>query len=353
MLRHLDKVESAANYMGKVTTSVNFMQRLTDWMVTGSRAEAIADSVEWAGGKEFSKLRNPFSAKKLAAAGVDQEMADVIKANIKKYTSFNEKGYMNHMDVDAWQKADPASYTKWRFLLDNQSMRTIQQTTIGNTAYLTSAHDYSTFMKVLFQFKDFSLKAVNGATMRALTHREMDDVIAMIGSMATNAMVYAGLTYGKSYMYYPDDAQKRKEYMEKMYGKNGERLAAAAVLRGVMTGSILGFAGDVATGAFGTDTFRTTFDNTKRPKGKDRDASDVFGDTFGQNPSFRVAESAVKAAKVGAEALAPHQHVTRRELSDAVKAFPLQNALPMMWLTTELSKPLPEKERKGDYWFKP
>lgn len=352
MLKNLDKVESAANYMGKVTTSVNFMQRLTDWMVTGSRAESIADSVEWAGGKEFSKLRNPFSAKKLAAAGVNQEMADVIKANIKKYTSFNEKGYMNHMDVAAWQKEDPTSYAKWRFLLDNQSMRTIQQTTIGNTAYLTSAHEYSTFMKVLFQFKDFSLKAVNGSTMRALTHREMDDAVSMLGSMATNAMVYAGLTYGKSYMYYPDDAKKRTEYMEKMYGKHGERLAAAAVLRGVMTGSILGFGGDVATGVFGTDTFRTTFDNTKKPKSKDRDASDVFGDTFGQNPSFRVAESAVKAAKVGAEALAPHQHVTRRELSDAVKAFPLQNALPMMWLTTELSKPLPEKERKGDYWFK-
>lgn len=349
-LRYLDKVELAANYMGKVTTTVNQMQRLTDWMITGARSEAIADSVEWAGGKQFSKLRNPFSASKLKAAGVDSQMAAVIKADIKKYTSFNSRGHMNHMNVAKWQQENPATYTKWRFLLDNQSMRTIQQATIGNTAYLTSAHGYSTFMKVLFQFKDFSLRAINGSTLRALTHREADDFIAAMGSMATNTAVYAGLTWGKSYMYFHDDEKKRKEYMAKQLSPG--RLASAALLRGVMTGSILGFGGDIATAVAGTDSFRTTYDNTHRNMyKKDRDISDVFGDTFGQNPSARVIESGYRVLDAGLQAAAPHQQVTQRELSGALKAFPVQNALPMLWLNADLSKHFPTKDKKDDYWL--
>ena len=355
--RHMDKLESGVNYMGKIVSTFNMMPRITDWMVTGARSEVIADSVEWAAGKEFSKLRNPFSQKKLDAAGVDSATAAKIREDILKYTEFDSKGNMTRMDVEKWQQESPGAFAKWRFLLDNQSMRTVQQTTIGNTAYLTSAHGYSTFMKMLFQFKDFSLKAINGSTLRALTHREIDDVVSMVGSMAANTAVYAGLTAAKSYMYYPDDKQKQQEYRDKMLAP--ERLASAALLRGVMTGSILGFGGDIATGVLGTESFRTTYDNSKAAMNrkftnqKDRDMSDVVGDTFGQNPALRVIESAYKTAKVGAEAIAPHQHVTKREMSDALKAFPLQNALPMLYLNSEISSHFREKELKGDYWFTP
>lgn len=349
MLRYMDKAESVANYMGKVTTTVNMMQRLTDNMVTGARAESIADSVEWAKGKKFSALRNPFSSKKLAAAGVNQEMEAAIRADILKYTTFNSKGYMNGMNVTKWQAENPATFTKWRFLLDNQSLRTIQQATIGNTAYLTSAHGYSTFMKVLLQFKDFSMRAINGSTLRALTSREADDAIAALGSMATNTAVYAGLTLGKSYMYFHDDEKKRQEYMKKQLSP--QRLASAALLRGVMTGSILGFGGDIATAVAGTESFRTTYDNSKNMFKKDRDVSDVVGDTLGQNPSFRAAEAGYRLVNAGAQALAPHQEVTKRELSNAMKAFPLQNALPMLYLTSELSKNFPDKDKKTDHWL--
>lgn len=351
-LKHMDKIDSAANYMGKVVSTFNMMPRLTDWMVTGARSEAIADSVEWAMGKQFSKIRNPFSPKKLSAAGINNAAAENIKNNLLKYTEFNSQGGMKAMDIDKWMQEDPKTLAQWRFLLDNQSMRTIQQATIGNTAYVTSAASGSTFMKMLFQFKDFSLKAINGATLRALTSREIDDAVAAVGSMATNTAVYTGLTWAKSHMYFPDDEKRRKEYMEKMLAP--ERLATAAFLRGVMTGSIAGFAGDVATGLVGMESFRTTFDNSKRNfQKKDRDFSDVIGDTLGQFPVARVLESTYKAGKAVAEGIAPHQNLTKREVQDALKVFPLQNALPMLYLNTEISNNFLEKEKKGDYWFVP
>ena len=78
-----------------------------------------------------------------------------------------------------------------------------------------------------------------------------------------------------------------------------------------------------------------------------------MGDTVGQFPVARVLESSYKAGMAVAEGIAPHQHLTKREVQDALKVFPLQNALPMLYLNTEISQHFLEKEKKDDYWLTP
>ena len=69
----------------------------------------------------------------------------------------------------------PETFFKWKQLVDNQGRRAIPQNTIGNKNLLKDAN---AFTRLAFQFKDFTLKAVNGQTMRGLTNREADDALA-------------------------------------------------------------------------------------------------------------------------------------------------------------------------------
>lgn len=351
ILRHLDSVGTGLNVINKAVGQAylfSSLPKLTDRMIRGARTDTMIDSIEWAAGKKFSVLRNPFSTKKLKAAGVDNAMAQQIKGDINKYVSRDANGNITDFNIDKWMEESPATFWKWKFLVDNQSMRAVQQASIGNKNILKESN---AFFKMMFHFRDFTLRTVNGQTMRALTNREMDDFLAAMFSMGTNMMVYAGLTQAKAYAYFPNDKGKREEYLEAQLAP--ERLAMAAFLRGTVTGSIAGFGWDAYEAAFGKQSLRTTVDRTsqfqgKKAYGEPRDTGDVIGNVVEQFPGMRAATSLGQVGYIGYKAVHPDLDVTKKDVKTLVRSLPLSNYLPMAYLAGQLidESRLPDKDPK-------
>ena len=176
--------------------------------------------------------------------------------------------------------------------------------------------------RLLFQFKDFALKAVNGQFMRAMSNRERDDIMAALYSMATNAASYYGLTVARSYALYPNDEEKRKEFMERQ--ANPERLALAGFIRMSLLAP-LSFASDAFEATTGTPMFRTTVDNSMRPKDPDWSTYSI-GQRVGkglseQLPAVATAVRTAGAMTAGASLMTGNG--TQKDIDDALRGLPL------------------------------
>jgi hypothetical protein len=349
LLRYMDKVQTGVNFASKVVSSVSMLPKLTDNMLRGIRRDTIVDTFDWAAGKSVGTLRNPFSDKKLQAAGLDKVSSEEVKAGINKYLTRDAEGNPTRLDLFKWQKEDPNTFFKWKNIVDNQALRALQQNTIGNHNLLKDANN---FTKMMFQFKDFSMKVMNGQLARVVTHHEIDDVLSLMFSMATNTMVYAGLTYGKAYARFSDEG-KRQAYLEDRL--SAQNLASAAFLRS-MLGTGLSFGQDIYEAATGSQSFRTTVDRSSqfsKRQQQDRDFGDAVGDFVTQFPAIRAAKSVgwdipKTAINTTKQLITDTPSVSQRDLRDVFRAFPLQNFLPMVKLTETLvdESELPEKIRK-------
>ena len=294
-----------------LTSTVNQMTKLTDAMEQESRISAITDLIDWANGKTFSAFRNPVSAKKLKAAGVSDTVS--MKRDIKKYLSVPQDQIAASMDK--WMQESPDTFTLWRQLVRNQSLRSIQQQTIGNTGYLKDAKWYT---KLFFQFKDFTFRTINGQMMRALQSHEVDDGMALMFSMGTNAMTYYGLTIARGYAMYPNDTAKRDAFFDR--NLTPQRLALAGLTRASFM-SILSVGTDVAEMFTDFQGFRTTVDNTYKKPHSDMTVSGKFGKIIGQAPAIGVLDKTAYGA-AGAYDLATHQGDTR-DFDNLMRSLPL------------------------------
>lgn len=294
-----------------LTSTVNQMTKLTDAMEQESRISAITDLIDWANGKTFSAFRNPVSAKKLKAAGVSDTVS--MKRDIKKYLSVPQDQIAASMDK--WMQESPDTFTLWRQLVRNQSLRSIQQQTIGNTGYLKDAKWYT---KLFFQFKDFTFRTINGQMMRALQSHEVDDGMALMFSMGTNAMTYYGLTIARGYAMYPNDTAKRDAFFDR--NLTPQRLALAGLTRASFM-SILSVGTDVAEMFTDFQGFRTTVDNTYKKPHSDMTVSGKFGKIIGQAPAIGVLNKTAYGA-AGAYDLATHQGDTR-DFDNLMRSLPL------------------------------
>lgn len=343
-----DKVNEVAKFVGKLTSFINRLSSLTDRMISEARTWTILDSIDWANGAKFGtviKPRNPFSEWNLKAIGITDEAAtDALKNDIKKYIG---SGVAN--DVQ-WIKDNPITYFQWKMLVDNNAMRAFVQQTEGNMPMLKEAN---WFTRMFFQFKDYTFRAVNGQTMRAMTSRQADDVLAALFSMGTNMLAYIGLTHGRAWARFHDDEQKRKKYLEEQLSP--WRLAVAAFSRGAITGSIPGFATDAYEIATGTPMFRTTVDNTQAPGKKppitnSANSKEYMGNlaenVVKQLPAAQTINKSIQFP-VAAYHLATHQG-SKRDIQDVVNGLPLNGWLGMMYLTGELKdhSKLPDKPPK-------
>lgn len=294
-----------------LTSTVNQMTKLTDAMEQESRISAITDLIDWANGKTFSVFRNPVSAKKLKAAGVSDTVS--MKRDIKKYLDVPQDQVAASMDK--WMQESPDTFTLWRQLVRNQSLRSIQQQTIGNTGYLKDANWYT---KLFFQFKDFTFRTINGQMMRALQSHEVDDGMALMFSMGTNAMTYYGLTVARGYAMYPNDTAKREAFFDR--NLTPQRLALAGLTRASFM-SILSVGTDVAEMFTDFQGFRTTVDNTYKKPRSDMSVSGKLGKAIGQAPAIGVLDKTAYGA-VGAYDLATHQGDTR-DFDNLMRSLPL------------------------------
>lgn len=314
-----DSTVSWIKRMGMLTSSINRMSHLTDAMTNGMRRATIEDSMEWAKGKKFSKFRNPFSKKKLEAANIfdtDTGVIHAIKRDINKYLNDGNG------DVAKWCDESPTTFYQWKMLIDAQTRRGIQQMTIGGSNKFKDDHP------ILMQFKDFSMRAINDQTLRALTSREADDALAALYSMGTNLLTYAALTEARAYAMYPEDEGKRKEFLEKQLTPG--RLALAAFTRGALTGSILSVGMDAYEAFTGTPMFRTTVDNTYRnynnntdidAKSMNRAFLDRLGGIAQQIPTVGTAGRIIEAIG-GAYSLASGNGSTR-DLDAVIRSMPI------------------------------
>lgn len=294
-----------------LTSTVNQMTKLTDTMEQESRISAITDLIDWANGKTFSAFRNPVSAKKLKAAGVSDTVS--MKRDIKKYLDVPQDQVAASMDK--WMQESPDTFTLWRQLVRNQSLRSIQQQTIGNTGYLKDANWYT---KLFFQFKDFTFRTINGQMMRALQSHEVDDGMALMFSMGTNAMTYYGLTVARGYAMYPNDTAKRDAFFDR--NLTPQRLALAGLTRASFM-SILSVGTDVAEMFTDFQGFRTTVDNTYKKPRSDMSVSGKLGKAIGQAPAIGVLDKTAYGA-AGAYDLATHQGDTR-DFDNLMRSLPL------------------------------
>lgn len=294
-----------------LTSTVNQMTKLTDAMEQESRISAITDLIDWANGKTFSVFRNPVSAKKLKAAGVSDTVS--MKRDIKKYLDVSQDQVAASMDK--WMQESPDTFTLWRQLVRNQSLRSIQQQTIGNTGYLKDANWYT---KLFFQFKDFTFRTINGQMMRALQSHEVDDGMALMFSMGTNAMTYYGLTVARGYAMYPNDTAKREAFFDR--NLTPQRLALAGLTRASFM-SILSVGTDVAEMFTDFQGFRTTVDNTYKKSRSNMSVSGKLGKAIGQAPAIGVLDKTAYGA-VGAYDLATHQGDTR-DFDNLMRSLPL------------------------------
>lgn len=294
-----------------LTSTVNQMTKLTDAMEQESRISAITDLIDWANGKTFSAFRNPVSAKKLKAAGVSDTVS--MKRDIKKYLDVPQDQVAASMDK--WMQESPDTFTLWRQLVRNQSLRSIQQQTIGNTGYLKDAN---WFTKLFFQFKDFTFRTINGQMMRALQSHEVDDGMALMFSMGTNAMTYYGLTVARGYAMYPNDTAKRDAFFDR--NLTPQRLALAGLTRASFM-SILSVGTDVAEMFTDFQGFRTTVDNTYKKPRSDMSVSGKLGKAIGQAPAIGVLDKTAYGV-TGAYDLATHQGDTR-DFDNLMRSLPL------------------------------
>lgn len=294
-----------------LTSTVNQMTKLTDAMEQESRISAITDLIDWANGKTFSAFRNPVSAKKLKAVGVSDTVS--MKRDIKKYLDVPQDQVAASMDK--WMQESPDTFTLWRQLVRNQSLRSIQQQTIGNTGYLKDANWYT---KLFFQFKDFTFKTINGQMMRALQSHEVDDGMALMFSMGTNAMTYYGLTVARGYAMYPNDTAKRDAFFDR--NLTPQRLALAGLTRASFM-SILSVGTDVAEMFTDFQGFRTTVDNTYKKPRSDMTVSGKLGKAIGQAPAIGVLDKTAYGA-AGTYDLATHQGDTR-DFDNLMRSLPL------------------------------
>lgn len=320
-----------------LTSTVNQMTKLTDAMEQESRISAITDLIDWANGKTFSAFRNPVSAKKLKAAGVSDTVS--MKRDIKKYLDVPQDQVAASMDK--WMQKSPDTFTLWRQLVRNQSLRSIQQQTIGNTGYLKDA-DW--FTKLFFQFKDFTFRTINGQMMRALQSHEVDDGMALMFSMGTNAMTYYGLTVARGYAMYPNDTAKRDAFFDR--NLTPQRLALAGLTRASFM-SILSVGTDVAEMTTGFQGFRTTVDNTYKKPYSDMSVGGKAGKFFGQAPAAGVIDKTTYGT-IGAYNLATHQGDTR-DFDNLMRSLPLGSWWAMVGVSSlikdnlNLKKPRPKK----------
>lgn len=320
-----------------LTSTVNQMTKLTDAMEQESRISAITDLIDWANGKTFSAFRNPVSAKKLKAAGVSDTVS--MKRDIKKYLDVPQDQVAASMDK--WMQESPDTFTLWRQLVRNQSLRSIQQQTIGNTGYLKDANWYT---KLFFQFKDFTFRTINGQMMRALQSHEVDDGMALMFSMSTNTMTYYGLTVARGYAMYPNDTAKRDAFFDR--NLTPQRLALAGLTRASFM-SILSVGADVAEMTTGFQGFRTTVDNTYKKPYSDMSVGGKVGKFFGQAPAAGVIDKTTYGT-IGAYNLATHQGDTR-DFDNLMRSLPLGSWWAMVGVSSlikdnlNLKKPRPKK----------
>lgn len=318
-MKLLGNIQSAVDFGGKVTSTINQISRLTHLSVAGIKADIMPEMMLWARGEFNSTLRkNLFSDRHLAEAGIRN--ADEFKKILRdRLMNLGDEDDALSKAITKWQDEDLTSYMKLEAFLDLASQRAILQPDLWNTA-----RKYNGFaglvQGIVFQFKNFSQMALNGHLGRILNSREREDFNLLMTTSISNGVIWATSVFFNSFKYFGNDEQKRQEYLEKTL--TPERLITTGMLRSsVLSG--LSFANDAWEVAMGGTTSRTTVDRDPNKQGG------LLYNLFTQLPATQSAYRAFNGATSTPEIMANLMANKDTDVDPLVRLFPLDRWLPV------------------------
>ena len=349
----LIKANDAAVTLGKITSLVNRLPQMTENMVRGIRSQAISDMVRAAHGENVgSMLRNPFSEAKLKASRITSSDLKDIQGAIRTYTVKDAAGNYLSLDIHAWQNADPWSYAKFYNYVELQAERAIVSGgRIGNRNLLKNMNSMT---RMFFQFKDYTMRAVNAQTLRAMTAGDIDDAMAAGMSIISNTMMYGArcaLTY--QMMKAAGLDERAEQYYERMFAD--EALGRAIAFRSSIVGSPLSMVNDIYEIANpDAATIRTSTDagtRISKQQNKDTNYDDAvqgfFGRAIGQLPAVKEA-TAIPLGAMQAVVNIGAGEASQKDIRNLLNVVPLPRTIPTNILYSWLveNSGLPKKKPK-------
>lgn len=303
--------------MGMITSKLNRVSSLTEATCNAIRKQGMYEINKWAQDDFSSILRTPFSNTKLKAAGIKD--VEQFKSDIRDCLRDN-----GTLDSQKLMKEHNATYWKWYTFIEQRVKRSILSGTEEGNRNMYK--DANAFTRMIFQFKDFGFRALNGHFGRMLTTRERDDAMSALITMGTSAFVYAariGLM-AELINLYGDYAGSQAYLASRLTPEN---LMRAAIFRSSFLGtSPIANLNDFYEMATGAPTIRTTV-TTKGQK--INDAGDIAGNIVRQLPAV---QSTVGDALTIGKALGQlaTDDFTQRSFQHAMNAtIPFANFIPM------------------------
>ena len=341
--RQLDNLNGAVRAAATTVSMVNGLPKLTETMIRSARKQTLIDVVKWVNGTaDFPSYRNPFSDKKLRAAGIQD--ANRFRQSLQPYMTL-QNGNLTFLDVQALHRHNPDAYMRLYTLIDNQARRCITQGSVGNTPLLKES---SPFWKVFFQFKDFTMRATHSQSVRSAVNHEVDDVMNFAFSTATNLGVVYGLAQMRANIKYGDDEAKKQKYLKDY--SDPKKAIMAGMLRST-TGSALSSANDLfeALGVSPLPTIRTTVSRYENPN-VFQNPDEAVGNMITQLPAIKTAlDMGITGINMVQPMIDKNDRFSQQEISKALSLMPLQNSLLGLKLKQELmGSDMVKKQPKRD-----
>lgn len=337
----MDKIHGWVNAGASFMSTINMLPKLTDVMIRSARKQMLIDTVKWVNNlSDLPFYRNPFSEKKLQAAGITN--ADVFRGSLKEYLHMDTHGNLTGLDMKKLHKDNPLLFMKLRTLIDNQAMRCITTSTIANS---NMHKESSAFWKIFFQFKDFTMRATHSQSLRAWQNKEIEDILATAFSVVTTAPVIVGLAYARAWAKYGDNKTKRQQYLDK-YTSPG-KLLYGSFMRGAITGSPFSTINDIAetAGLSALPTVRTTVSRYSQPNIFENPEG-VVGSVITQLPAVKTGLDIIGAGYDLAMATRETDRYTEQEFNRALSLLPGQNMFAFVKLRKELANELHLSKRE-------
>lgn len=252
-------------------------------MVTAVQVRGLSEQIIR---KAMRYIKNGEESTALADMGFSKELRWALKENMDRIAKFNGDE-VESLDIFAGDLT-PAQRQELVGVINRASSQIIQNTYIGETGKW--AHDG--FLKLLFQFRTFSLTAVEKQWGRNLrNYGALKSMMYLMGAMSFAAPIHMARVHAK--MLGMNEAD-REAYAEKY-------LAPAAIAQATMTyASAAGFAGDIwdiggsATTNIMGDAAPEWLQGTVNPRGGARSQGKLLGGVMA--PSASVAEDAFALA---------------------------------------------------------
>ena len=189
VLRGLGEV---TNLMRKGTSMINRLPYMTHSMLTGLCKDAIYQCLLKAHGKTNRRIEYMFEEKNLQTLGIKD--TESFLASIRKYTIRDDKGNIKDLDIRKWQEEDHDSYAQFYSMVTRYTENGLTQTdSIGGRNLIVK--DMHPVLQLFMQFKDFSLRALNGQVLRAWEHKDIMNGSAIILSGLSSTMSLALRSY--------------------------------------------------------------------------------------------------------------------------------------------------------------